>query len=567
MVDLVIAEYEDIANVADAIRSKTGITDTMTLSEMASNVMSISGTDITIDSELSETSTNPVQNKVVTEEFIRLYEEIAETNAVASKGYLQISEWEQGSFSKDKGFVYTTKVCRIPSDSLPYIHSGATVELVDNDLYTHIFTLASLEDVTKLENDGYASLFTRTDRTWTATQDGYLCILVRNERAEADATDITPAEINVNVKVCDTLAYKNLKSIEEISTEIEAVKSEIETVETEVKAKIETVETELKWESKPFYSRDISDIYELTSTPEHNFDAVEITTSEIYALYDELLTAYPNYISMDVIGQGCDGQDIRCYHLTPTRDTAPTNRYAPTIVLCCGHHGWEKASAETMLLILRKMLTEWKTDKLLEVLRFDVNWHIIPVINTSGWDLNSRRNSNHIDLNRNYAEGWSYRESDTTASNYQGESALSESETQAVTNFLNSITFDIGIDFHDFGTNTPTQMTWVSIQTDCISESQIAQAYTERISRILCKQFDYLANVDPNTLGYTSESAPMGKCVNALKARANKYAYTFEVGGIMPYETDGIRYSDDHVKACVQAFANFIALNLDAMKR
>lgn len=77
MVDLVIAEYEDIANVADAIRSKTGITDKMTLSEMASNVMSISGTEITIDSELSETSSNPVQNKVVTEEFIRLSEENA----------------------------------------------------------------------------------------------------------------------------------------------------------------------------------------------------------------------------------------------------------------------------------------------------------------------------------------------------------------------------------------------------------------------------------------------------------------------------------------------------------
>lgn len=78
MTDLVIAEYEDIANVADAIRSKTGITDTMTLSEMASNVMSISGTDITIDSDLSETSTNPVQNKVVTKEIRRLSEEIVD---------------------------------------------------------------------------------------------------------------------------------------------------------------------------------------------------------------------------------------------------------------------------------------------------------------------------------------------------------------------------------------------------------------------------------------------------------------------------------------------------------
>lgn len=76
MADLVIAEYEEIANVADAIRSKTGSTDTMTLSEMASNVMSISGTDITIDSALSETSTNPVQNKVVTKEIRQLSEEI-----------------------------------------------------------------------------------------------------------------------------------------------------------------------------------------------------------------------------------------------------------------------------------------------------------------------------------------------------------------------------------------------------------------------------------------------------------------------------------------------------------
>ena len=76
MTDLVIAEYEDIANVADAIRSKTGITDTMTLSEMASNVSNIIGDGVMLDTALSETSTNPVQNKVVTEEFRRLSEEL-----------------------------------------------------------------------------------------------------------------------------------------------------------------------------------------------------------------------------------------------------------------------------------------------------------------------------------------------------------------------------------------------------------------------------------------------------------------------------------------------------------
>lgn len=78
MADLVIAEYEEIANVADAIRSKTGITDTMTLSEMASNVSNIIGDGVMLDTALSETSTNPVQNKVVTEEFRRLSEEIVD---------------------------------------------------------------------------------------------------------------------------------------------------------------------------------------------------------------------------------------------------------------------------------------------------------------------------------------------------------------------------------------------------------------------------------------------------------------------------------------------------------
>lgn len=107
MADLVIAEYEEIANVADAIRSKTGITDTMTLSEMASNVMSISGTDMTIDSELSETSTNPVQNKVVTKEIRQLSEEIGDLENIVfvsnpDYGY-EFCKWVRDEFEWKAG--------------------------------------------------------------------------------------------------------------------------------------------------------------------------------------------------------------------------------------------------------------------------------------------------------------------------------------------------------------------------------------------------------------------------------------------------------------------------------
>lgn len=104
MTDLVIAEYEEIANVADAIRSKTGTTEQMSLSQMATNVMSISSSDIIIDSELSEISTNPVQNKVVTKEIRQLSEEI-----VGEIGEKNLTSGSEIVINED-GLIYITNI-------------------------------------------------------------------------------------------------------------------------------------------------------------------------------------------------------------------------------------------------------------------------------------------------------------------------------------------------------------------------------------------------------------------------------------------------------------------------
>lgn len=65
----VLYEESDVQDIADAIREQNGSTETYTVSEMGDAVRSL-GTPI--DSELSETSTNPVQNKVVTAKFNEL---------------------------------------------------------------------------------------------------------------------------------------------------------------------------------------------------------------------------------------------------------------------------------------------------------------------------------------------------------------------------------------------------------------------------------------------------------------------------------------------------------------
>ena len=59
-------EEESIQNIADAIRLKNGSSNTYTVGEMARAIGDIPSGSITVDSELSYESENPVQNKVIT---------------------------------------------------------------------------------------------------------------------------------------------------------------------------------------------------------------------------------------------------------------------------------------------------------------------------------------------------------------------------------------------------------------------------------------------------------------------------------------------------------------------
>lgn len=103
MADLVLCEYEDLTAVADAIRNQTGQTEGMTLASMPSAINSIKAEVINVDSELSTTSENPVQNKVITERINTLSnEKVDKTGAslgIASDGltYLFVDDSPVGT--------------------------------------------------------------------------------------------------------------------------------------------------------------------------------------------------------------------------------------------------------------------------------------------------------------------------------------------------------------------------------------------------------------------------------------------------------------------------------------
>lgn len=56
---------QDIIDIANAIRTKNGTENKYTVKQMASAIGALNNQTITVDSELSSTSENPVQNKVI----------------------------------------------------------------------------------------------------------------------------------------------------------------------------------------------------------------------------------------------------------------------------------------------------------------------------------------------------------------------------------------------------------------------------------------------------------------------------------------------------------------------
>src|SRR5699024_5904547 len=89
----------------------------------------------------------------------------------------------------------------------------------------------------------------------------------------------------------------------------------------------------------------------------------------------------------------------------------------------------------------------WHESKMLEFLRFNVDFKIIPLTNPDGFDSMSRMNANGIDLNRDFPANWV---NITGGSSNNGDAPLSQPESQIIYNWLsNHQDAVLGIDFHN----------------------------------------------------------------------------------------------------------------------
>ena len=162
-------------------------------------------------------------------------------------------------------------------------------------------------------------------------------------------------------------------------------------------------------------------------------------------------------------GTSFQGRDLNFIRIT----NAGTD--APAILFTAVTHGREPGSNSVMIDWAQWLTTEYGSDTMATFILDNAQIYIIPIVNPDAYVYNNpnggnqRKNMNFttpvassgIDLNRNYSFMWGYDSSgsspDPYSETYRGESALSEPETLAETQWIDSINPLGGFHYHTYG--------------------------------------------------------------------------------------------------------------------
>lgn len=177
---------------------------------------------------------------------------------------------------------------------------------------------------------------------------------------------------------------------------------------------------------------------------EYDFDGdfvnpyVENKINTLYQLWDALATDYPDFVSVETLGQDASGTyDIRCYTIKSYTDK-PKSAVVPRdnlkIVWMGGIHGTENHMLFAAYAFFKDLLDNHNAKDILRMLWNNCTFMVVPVINPWGVDNNSKFNCNGVNLNRNFNASWD------SSSSENGSAPESEIETQIAVDFIKANT-------------------------------------------------------------------------------------------------------------------------------
>ena len=289
-----------------------------------------------------------------------------------------------------------------------------------------------------------------------------------------------------------------------------------------------------------------------------------IQSDQVYAMYDDLMSQHPLFITKYPLANNSVGQPIAYYKFTPRLPPVDiaSSRKLPKVFLLCGIHGMEHTPPLATFLMLREMYNNWQSDPLLESLRHNVEFVVIPVANPDGWNKFTRANPNGVDLNRNYSEGWVYR---TDPGFYSGEYPFSEIETQNVRQVFNENTdIDIFFDFHNFNGSSPEthpHVIWVSALSNDKQMARMAQCLITRMTRHWRRKYSFIPP-EPYVAGIFDSGPHAGMSASYAKTRGPKISATFELGNRWWIDPSAVPHDAIHKRTTTEAITNWMLITI-----
>ena len=295
----------------------------------------------------------------------------------------------------------------------------------------------------------------------------------------------------------------------------------------------------------------------------------QIKSADFIAMYDELTTNYPHYIKKTELGLDDDGNMLYRYDFKP--EPVPTvyvsneqiNTVFPKIQLVSGHHG-EKTAIYTMYLALKRICEDWQDDHLLETLRWNVHFIVIPVVNYYGVDNNQRKDSAGVDLARNYPVNW-YRNlpynDDPTSNIYGGTAPLSRKATQLTFNVMksekeNSIMY---VSYHNF--YDTENFLWIPASTKL--QVTLARTLISKMTRKWKKEHpDIMPQDETSYVGYTRGEIALGGDEGQTASSLGIQAVTYEMSEKLKYEPGTPANSSLVLTLGTEAFLNYLVITL-----
>ena len=166
---------------------------------------------------------------------------------------------------------------------------------------------------------------------------------------------------------------------------------------------------------------------------------IELLTqsSGVFALYDELVSDYPEYVEKTTLGTDSNSKTVYAYQFgngqynsagTRARDTATDK---PVILFIAGVHGYERSAVMSTYEFFYDLC---HGDPKLCYLRENYIFKVIPIVCPDEYDNDKRINKNSVNINRNFDADWESSGSGTQ--DYSGAAAADQPETQIVQDFI-----------------------------------------------------------------------------------------------------------------------------------